>query len=204
MKKVRILCLSVIVSLGFSSAVNAAIVDANETGWMRLDDGQSINCIAHYIPDITGVTDTLIFSAAPQFNDTPGYVGDYTGWQTVLSPDQKMVYMYGPLNTNDTGIDDVEWFSYTLFVQWDDENLQDPDRPVYIDAAYFDGDFGTASFGEWFARGEPGNPSSWIYNWESSHSGPYTNPAPVPEPTMIGLLAFGIPILSGLRRKPKA
>jgi hypothetical protein len=176
-------------------------VDANEEWGVLLDNGESLTCIAHYIPDINGIPESLVFSQTPEFTDT--YTGgDRTGWQTVLSDDQKMVYLYGPRTTNDTGQNDIGWFSYTLFFQWDDEDANlDPTFPVYIDTAVFDGPLGCAFYDEWGWRGKPGpgNGEDWEYQSEPYYEDGYTNPAP--EPMTICLFGLGAVFLR-IRKRP--
>ena len=80
-----ILALAVVVLCGLSSISNATLIPAEVEWGTKLDDGDSLTCIAHYIPSgIGNVSDSLIFTAAPVFTGT--YTGgDQTGWQTAIS-----------------------------------------------------------------------------------------------------------------------
>lgn len=204
MKKSVITCALVfLVCLGLASSVQAEIVDANEEWGIKLDSGQSLTCIAHYIPDVVTIPESLIFTSEPE--PTFRYTGgNWDGWQMVLSADNKMVYLYGPRNTNDTGNDNVKWFSYNLFFSWDDEDPNlDPDYPVYIDTAVFNGGFGCDSFAEEFWKGKPGGwPDNWVGPADPYYQGGYTNPAP--EPMTICLLGLGAAFLRKSLRCSKA
>ena len=191
MKKSVITCaLVLLVCLGLTSSAQATIVDANEEWGTKLDSWESITCIAHYIPNTLDVPESLVFQWAPEPTSTYSS-GDWTGWETAISLDQKMVYLYGPRQTNITDFNNVEWFSYNLFFSWDDgdPNL-DPVYPVYLDTALFDGGFGVSAHSAWFWKGEPGGwPDSWVGSADPYYQGGYTNPAP--EPVTICLLGLG-------------
>lgn len=182
-----------LVCLGLVSSVRATSVNAFEQWGTKLDSGESITCIAHYIPDTPDVPVSLVFQKAPEPTSTYPF-GDWTGWQTAISPGQKMVYLYGPRQTNMTDFNDVRWFSYNLFFNWDGEDPDlDPDYPVYLDTALFDGGFGVSTDSAWFWKGEPGGwPDGWVmeeYPHNPNYVEDYTNPAP--EPMTICLLGLG-------------
>lgn len=198
MKKVTLVLFVSLISI---SVANATLIDANQPWMTTLDAHQSITCITHYIPDIAGVTDTLIFTAAPQFIDDLAYHGDETTWQTAISNDNKMVYLWGPQSTNPASFTQ-NWFLYDLEFQWDDQNLGDPDHPVYVDTAVFNG---SQSTDEWGWKGTPGNENSWIAT-DNSHrqqndpqSEPYTNP--IPEPITLGLLTLGLILSTRIKKR---
>jgi len=178
-------------SLLWALPAQAVIVDANDTAWLSLDAGQAVTCIALYVPDVVGIPETLVFSQPPVFISDAGFFGDFTDWQTAISPDQKMVWLYGPRSANEFGVNDVPWFKYQVFWQWDNTDPDlDPTYPVYVDMAFFDGPFGSPSWEELSWKGLPGG---WPDNWvgpTSSMGGPYTNPAP--EPATVFLLGTGL------------
>ena len=194
MKKPVIVCV-LAVCLGLTSVVRATTV----TGWQEwgriLNIGESFTCIAYY-----GLG-SVEFTQEPDWTDT--YPFDYVsaGWQTALSDDNKIAFLYGPRITNETSAI-VELFSYKLYYQWDDEAPDfDPNYPVYQDVAVFDSvPFGGLSYDEWAQRGTPGNgeTGSWEYR-SDPYKGPYTNPAP--EPMTICLLGLGAVFLR-IRKRP--
>jgi hypothetical protein len=190
MKRFLTAVICLYICLGLTSVSMAGIVDANEHWGITLDDGQSLTAIAHYIPDVAGIPSSLIFSQLPQIT-SDFTLGDWTDWQMEMSIDQKAVYLFGPANTNNLGFDDLDWFSYRLFFQWDDTDPDlDPEFPVSIDTALFNGGLGTPAFDSFSWVGDPGTwPDSWV-GPDDPIDGPYTNP--VPEPTMIGLLGLGL------------
>lgn len=197
-KSVTTYTLVLLMCFGLASSARAEIVDGNDAWDIRLNSGQSITCIAHY------VWSSVEFSDVPiQIIGLPGYEagepwGDI-GWQAALSSDNKIAYMYGPQITNTTVYDNLKWFAYTLFYQWDDA-VEDPDWPVYVDTALYDGPIGSAPTDYWGWRGTPGIPSSWQYQDEPYYKDEpgytedfFDNPAP--EPMTICLLGLGTAFL---------
>jgi hypothetical protein len=201
MRNKCVVLIVIIVCLSLSSAADAVVVDANEEWGIKLDDGQSLTCIAHYIPDVEGVPQSLVFETVPEITFTYT-AGDWTDWIIAISVDQKALYLYGPANTNNTGYNDVGWFSYKLFFQWDDEDKDlDTDFPVYIDTALYSGGIGSEPFDDFFWKGSPGG--TWPDDWEKSEE-PYDDSGyynPIPEPAMIFLLGIGTLFLRKRRKK---
>lgn len=154
---------------------------------MKLQPGETFTAIAHFIPDVPDVMDSLIFPQAPDWVDL--YVPGALNWVTALADAGETAYLYGPAITND-GPNSISVFSYTLYCQWDDEDPNyDPDYPVYLDVVVFNGqeivrDFALRGVpsGPW----DPVNPTTWR---EQYGGDPYENP--IPEPVMICLLGFG-------------
>jgi len=203
MKKSVMTCsLVLFVCLGLASTAQATTVTGSDMWGITLDSNQSITCIAHY------VWGGIEFTAVPE--QTTGYDydagGDWgvIGWQVGLSPDNKIAYMYGPRSTNNTGNNDVGWFSYNLFYQWDtDAPGFDPDYPLYVDTALFDGPFGSEPTDYWGWRGTPGGDPNGrdepYYKDEPEYEeGFYDNPAP--EPMTICLLGLGAAFLRKRRQ----
>ena len=65
-KSVMTCALMMLVCLGFTSVACATLVDANEEWGTKLDSGESITSIVHYIPDTPDTPDSLIFERAPE------------------------------------------------------------------------------------------------------------------------------------------
>jgi hypothetical protein len=192
-KSVIIYALVLLVCLGLTSSARATIVDANEEWGRTLQPGESFTCLAHFIPDIPGVSDSLIFVQAPQWTDTYPFNYVAAGWDTALTDGGKTAYLFGPRITN--GPDTLDLFSFKLFYRWDTNAAGfDPNYPVYQDVAIFDDLTLTYDFGGW--RGKPGGtwerPSD--VTWREQYGGPpYENP--VPEPMTICLLGLGAALL---------
>ncbi len=187
MKKVFVF-FTVAVCLYLASAAQATLVEANnDWGINQISGISQLSCIVHHIPDIAS---SLVFTEGPAFiNGDPSYPDDFSQWQTELSLDKKTICLLGPVTSDYR-------FKYTLFYQWDDA-VANPDYPVYIDTAIFNGSEGTLSLKEWSWRGNPAEILSWEYQDHSYNSGePYTSPHdPLPEPITILVLGLGAVLL---------
>jgi len=191
-KSVMTYTLVLLVCLGLASSARAEIKYGNDAWDIRLNSGQSITCVAHF------VWSSIEFNDVPIQLVLPGYEGGNwvdIGWQAALSPDNKIAYMCGPPSTNTTGDDYLKWFAYTLSYQWDDA-VEDPDWPVYIDTAIYNGPPGSEPIDYWGYKGIPGDPNSWRYRDEPYYMDEpeydehfFDNPAP--EPMTICLLGLG-------------
>ena len=196
MKKPVIVCVLVVVMcLGLTSVARATFVEGWQEWGRILNIGESFTCIAYY-----GLG-SVEFTLAPVWTST--YPFDYVsaGWQTALSGNNKIAFLYGPRITNETSAI-VELFSYELHYQWDDEDPGfEEDYPVYQDIAVFDSvPFGEPSYNEWDQRGTPGNGETGSWEYRSyPYEGPYTNPAP--EPMTICLFGLGAVFLR-IRKRP--
>ncbi len=200
MKRTVIVCASaLLVCSGLTSSARAATIDANDEWGITLDSGQSITCIAHYVWSSVEFTNLpeQIWGKYPEYEN--GGRWEDIGWQAALSPDNKIAYMYGPQSTNTTEYNDLGWFAYILSYQWDDV-VADPNYPVYIDTALYNGPFGSAPIDYWGWRGTPGDPDGWQYRDEPYYKdelgykeGFFSNPAP--EPMTICLLGLGAAFL---------
>ncbi|MGA1980540.1 MAG: PEP-CTERM sorting domain-containing protein [Sedimentisphaerales bacterium] len=194
-----------LVCLGLVSSAEATIVTGSQEWYKNFDANESVTCIAFY-----GLG-SVEFTQPPEWlvnGYTPPYNHDIVGWETALSADNKIAYLYGPRATNSSGYP-REWFAYELFYQWDTSAEGfDPCYPVYQDMAIFDGPFGSEPIFAVGWRGTPGDASSWEYKDNNPYGGPYqtdepyTNP--VPEPMMICLLGLGAAFLRKSRRRSKA
>ena len=199
MNKSAMTCASLLlVCLWLTSGARAAIVSGTDQWGITLDANESITCIAHFVWGSVEFTALPVQTYIVGEYDAGGWWDDI-GWQVELSPDNKIAYMYGPRSTNDTVNDDVGWFSYNLFYQWDDA-IADPLYPVYIDTALYDGPFGSEPTKCWGWRGIPGDLDSWEYREVPYYTddpeykeGFYDNPAP--EPMTICLLGLGAALL---------
>jgi len=202
--------IAMLVSFGLTSSAGAAIEFGQDDWGLTLDANQSITCIAHFV--WYGV----------EFNDIPiqvpegiypthenGGRWDDIGWVAELSPDHKTAYIYGPQVTNTTGTDDLGWFAYTLSYLWDtvDPNY-DPNYPIYIDTAIYNGPFGSEPIDSWGLRGTPGDLGSWQYRdipyatdepWYTEDF--FNNPAP--EPSTILIFGLGS-VVFFIKRYPRS
>jgi hypothetical protein len=193
-KKLVFYIFVLLICLWLASSARAVIQYGQDAWDVRLDSDQSITCVAHF------VWGGVKFSDVPIQLDWSDYIGgDWgdIGWQAMLSADSNIAYIYGPQITNTTGDDNVKWFAYNLSYLWDDEDPDfDPDWPVYIDTAIYNGPYGSAPIDYWGWRGTPGIQESWEYRDE-----PYVKDQPwytedffdnpAPEPMTICLLGLG-------------
>ena len=185
----------VLICLGLALTVRAVPVTSSEEWGMTLQPGESFTCIAHFIPDVPGIPDTLLFEQAPDWTGTYPFNWAGEGWATAISGDNRIAYLHGPRITNDVS-SPIDVFSFNLFYEWDDEDENyDPDWPIYQEVVIFDDQDIIYDFG-W--RGTPGNGWDGPYGdtWrEKAYPGsdPYENP--VPGPATIGLLGLGAALL---------
>jgi len=196
--------LVLLVCLWLTSAARATIVDGNDKWEMPLEPGQTITCVAYFIPDIPAIVpESLVFDVCRPPEWTDSYPFDYEGLggDTAVSEDGKAAYLYGPEIYNDT-----EWpwdlFSYSLFYQWDDEDLYyNKNNPVWVDIAGFNG---MELYADGSVRGIPGGPWDTVNDdtWKEQYdheSDPYENP--IPEPMTICLLGLGTALLRKKRKR---
>jgi hypothetical protein len=200
MKKLVAVCLFVVwVCFVFAAVSRATIIETGDDNWWQgLENDQSFTCVAHY------VWGEVEFTQAPEITNIY-YQSDIIGnfWQTEISEDNTIVYLYGPQVTNTSG-SFTPILSYQLYYQWDIE-LVDPEYPVYVDTAIYDGPLGSEPIACWGWRGIPGDPDSWEYrevpyvqDEEWYEEGFFANPAP--EITTFSLLGFGLLFLRKRRR----
>jgi hypothetical protein len=186
------LALFIFVLLVSSSSTQAALVHGSDEWLQDLVPGQAVTCVAHFIPDLPAIVpEGLVFTKAPEW--TLSYPFDHAGqgWDTTISEDGKIAYLYGPEIANDTA-STWQLFSYSLFYEWDDEDdYYDEDNPVWVDIAVFRDQ---ELFADGAVRGLPGGPWDDVQDdtWKEQYdpgSDPYTNP--VPEPATVCLLGLG-------------
>ncbi len=186
--------LLLVIVIGPVSSARATIFTGSDEWYKNLDPGESVTCIAFY-----GLG-SVEYTQAPEwlFNEwTPPYNHDIAGWNMVLTDADKTAYLYGPRATN-TSSSASEWFAFELFFEWDDSAPDfDPNFPVYLDIAIFDGPLGSTPT---FAVGKRGTPGgTWEYKDGDPLSGPYQTEVPyenpVPEPMTISLFGLGAAFL---------
>jgi hypothetical protein len=203
MKKSTMTC--ALVLFGLTSSAWAALVTGSQDWYTYLFNGYSASCVAFY-----GLG-SVEFAQPPEwlFNEhTPPYNSNIAGWETELSADGNVAYIYGPRITSPSG-SFLECFANELFFQWDNEAPGfDPNYPVYFDFAIFDGPFGSEPIYAVGWRGTPGDANSWKWKDNDPYAGPYqteepyTNPAPqeVPEPMTICILGLSAAFIRKRRR----
>ncbi len=200
MNKSAMTCaLVLLVCLWLTSAARATIVDANESWTMKLQPGETFTAIAHFIPDVPGVPDSLIFPDTPDWIELfdPGALA----WDVALADEGKTAYLYGPAITN-VELSEIPIFSYMLYSQWDDEDPDfDENYPVYLDVVVFND---LEIVRDFALRGLPHGPWDTVNEdtWKEQYdpeSNPYINP--IPEPMTICLLGLGTALLRKKRRK---
>ena len=201
MKKLLAVCLFVVlVCFVFAAVAQATIIEiGDDEWWVGLEPGHSFTCIAHYVWG--GVEFTQAPEVTDIYYDPDNPIWDF--WQTEISPDNTIVYLYGPQVANTSG-SFTPILSYQLYYQWDVDQV-DPEYPVYVDTAIYDGPLGSEPIAYWGWRGIPGDPDSWEYrdtpyvqDEEWYEEGFFTNPAP--EITTFSLLGFGVLFLRKRRR----
>lgn len=201
--------LVLLVCFGLSSSARAEIQYGQDDWGITLDANQSITCIAHFVWYSVEFNDVPIQAPEGLY---PSYENggrwDEIGWEAALSSDSKIAYIAGPQVTNDTNTDNLGWFAYTLSCLWDDADPNyDPNWPVYIDTALYNGPSGSDPIDLWGWRGTPGVPGSWEYSdtpyaadepWYTEEF--FDNP--VPEPATVCLLGLGSMVLLIRTRRP--
>jgi len=204
MKKLLVVCLFVVsVCFVFSGVSRATIIETGVEEWVvTLDPGESFTCVAYYIPQVDPlvipVPESLIFNHVPAWTSTYWFNYVAAGWQTAMSEDNRIAYLYGPRLTNNSS---SSWnvFSFELSYQWDVEDVVD--YPVYQDLAIFEDQILIYDFA-W--RGTPGvfweepDEITYLQQYDPT-SDPYTNP--VPGPATFSLLGFGLMFLRKRRRE---
>lgn len=191
MRKLAIIYVVLLMCFGLALPAWATItvIDANQEWLMGIDPGLSITCVSYFIPDAIhapNVPDSLIFAQLPQWTNAIPFDYVSEGWDTALADGGKTAYVFGPEITN-SGLDFLYTFSYRLYYQWEEEDVDVGDYPVYLDIVVFDNDEVVYESSRW---GTPGTPYQWS---EEPFDGPYENP--VPEPMTVCILGFGVAVL---------
>ena len=93
------------------STAHGTLVDGWDEWGIKLEPGQSISCISFFI-----VNDSY-FTQAPIQTDTyiAGGYWEHIGWQSALSQDNSVAYIYGPSVTNEY-LEQLGWFSFYLLI----------------------------------------------------------------------------------------
>ena len=116
-KSVIIRLLAVIFLTLVTSNALAVWIEGYQEWGIELMPSESITCIAHYIPDIPEIAnmDEVIFTQAPEWTSSYPFDHESQDWDTALSEDGKIAYLFGPQITNTSLIEEIELFSFKLF-----------------------------------------------------------------------------------------
>jgi hypothetical protein len=202
MKELCVVCLSgMLVCCVLATSAQGTLTSGVEEWGVTLLPGESFTCVAYYIPEVDPlvipVPESLVFYHTPAWTSTFPFDYIEAGWQTALSADNRVAYLYGPQITNNSG---NPWhvFSFELAYQWDEADVVD--YPVYNDFVIFDGETLVYDFA-W--QGIPGvtweepDEVTYLQQYDPT-SDPYTNP--VPGPATLSLVGFGMLFLRKRRR----
>lgn len=196
MKKLLSLVSLLVLCICSISTASGPLQKSYQQDWgVSLGSGDSITCIAHYIPDSApNMPGDLVFDDAPVFADDGSYEyyneGNPDGWDVAIADDNKSVWLYGPRQTNDQGYSNW-WWIYELSFAWTGQEGED--EPLYFDTALYDGGEGSEPVQLW---GASGNETDGFSDTEPPYASQeyidnnYLNPAP--EPATLLMLTGGI------------